>query len=163
MPARKKSRWVTSDGGDQVAEQADHRDRVRRQPRLDQALAGVGTKLLPVAGWPRDRCGDRRGPCGGAEDSIAVRLDGRGAVGGPRPGSRRYASASAGAPTLARTRPPVGPRRQRRWAITSGGQRDHPAEHDVDPVVVGGDDHDPGDQDRPERPRTPSRTSGGRP
>ena len=34
------------DGGDQVADQADHRDRVRRQPRLDQPVAGLIPELL---------------------------------------------------------------------------------------------------------------------
>src|SRR5680860_337446 len=37
-------------GGDEVADQAGDRDRVRRQPRLDQAVARVGAELLPVAG-----------------------------------------------------------------------------------------------------------------
>ena len=73
-PARKKRRWVTSDGGDQVADQAGDRDRVRRQPRLDQALAGVGAKLLAVAGLAAvaaagGRCAGLGRP-GGADESI---------------------------------------------------------------------------------------------
>src|SRR4051794_13224639 len=37
-------------GGDQVAEQAHHRDRVRGESGLDQPVARIGAQLLPVAG-----------------------------------------------------------------------------------------------------------------
>ena len=48
-PGEEEEALGDEDGGDQVADQPDDRDRVGGQPRLDQAVAGVGPKLLGAA------------------------------------------------------------------------------------------------------------------
>ena len=142
-PARKKRRWVTRAAATRLSDQADHRDRVGRQPRLDQPVAGVGAELLPVAGLATVAA-TARGPGGRRRfhwreaRSIARAREAtpRPLAGEPRPPGPGLGPGAG--------QQPVGDQGRR------GG--DGPAERHVDPVVVGGDDHDPGDEQRPDRP-----------
>ena len=116
MPARKKSRWVTSTAAARLRTRPVDRDRVRRQPRLDQPVAGVAAPL-----------GRRFGGCGRA----AARAARRGRVPVERSGGRFLRRARA-AP-----RPGVGAQPgeqargdQRARQATSG------AGGGVEPVVV---------------------------
>src|SRR5215218_353895 len=94
-------------GGDQVAEQPDHRDCVRSQARLDQAVASVGAELLPVAGTgtvaaPRGRGGSHSssGYYASASCGAGARPTGRKAQASGRAWASRWATSAAQSATI---------------------------------------------------------------